>query len=84
MWIGPELERTLIGLARDGVKDLCVITPGFAADCIETLEEVEIRAAKTFFENGGRNFALVPCLNDSPAAIAMLTGIARQHLTGWH
>jgi len=84
VWTGPELEQTLIDLAHNGIKDLCVITPGFSADCIETLEEVQMRAATTFTEHGGRNFAFIPCLNDSPGSITMLTHIARQHLSGWH
>ena len=71
-WLGPELEPTLGRLAGEGVRDVAVICPGFATDCIETLEEVGLRAAGAFRQAGGRNFSLVPCLNDSPDAIALL------------
>ena len=57
--------------------------PGFAADCVETLEEVAIGLNETFHENGGENFSAVPCLNDSAGSIAMLATIIRKELAGW-
>lgn len=83
VWIGPELEGTLAELAQNGIKNLCVITPGFASDCIETLEEVQIRAAQVFRDHGGQNFSLVPCLNDSDRSITMLADLATTQLGGW-
>lgn len=82
-WIKPYTDDTVAELARGGVKKLAVVTPGFAADCVETLEEIAIGTQAVFVENGGTNFTLVPCLNDSPASIAMLTAIIRRELLGW-
>lgn len=82
-WLKPyALERVAAAPAR-GVRNLVMIMPGFAADCVETLEEVAIGLRETFLENGGVNFATVPCLNDSPDSIAMLAAIAREDLLGW-
>ena len=55
-------------LAEQGVKSLAVITPGFAADCLETLEEIAMENAEIFKAAGGKNFAAIPCLNDSAPA----------------
>jgi len=81
VWIGPGLEETLTRLAADGIKDVSVVTPGFAADCVETLEEVAIRAREHFIAAGGRNFTTVPCLNDSPVSVGMLTALIREELS---
>ncbi len=70
-------------LAKSGVKRLAVITPGFAADCIETLEEMAIRGGETFREHGGERYAALPCLNDSAPSIAALSSIAARELRGW-
>jgi len=83
VWIGPQLEETLVKLAQKGTKNLCVVTPGFASDCIETLEELRVRAARTFLDHGGENFSLVPCLNDSDAAITLLREQADRNLVSW-
>jgi ferrochelatase len=71
-WIGPDTEDTLKSLAKTGVKNLTVITPGFASDCVETLEEINIRAAGAFLQAGGVNFSFIPSLNDSVLSISML------------
>jgi ferrochelatase len=82
-WLKPyAVDRVAAAPAR-GVKNLLMIMPGFAADCIETLEEVAIGLREIFHENGGKNFATVPCLNDSPRSIAMLGAIGRNELAGW-
>ncbi len=83
VWLGPSTEETLAALAREGRRNVVVITPGFAADCVETLEEIAIRARQVFLDAGGENFALVPALNATPRSIAMLGGIAEQQLQGW-
>lgn len=83
VWIGPDTEETLVELARAGVESAAVIAPGFAADCVETLEELQIRAAEKFCANGGRNFTMVPALNDSAPAISLLAGLIEEELSGW-
>ena len=82
-WLKPYAVDTVAAAPSKGVKNLVVIMPGFAADCVETLEEVAIGLRETFLANGGENFATVPCLNDSPNSIAMLARIARNELQGW-
>jgi protoporphyrin/coproporphyrin ferrochelatase len=82
-WLQPYTAETIEHLAKSGVKRVAVITPGFAADCVETLEEMGIRAAETFYEHGGEKFAALPCLNDSPAGIAALSTIIKRELGGW-
>jgi len=82
-WLKPYTAETIGQLARSGIKRLAVITPGFAADCIETLEEMGIRGAETFRANGGEKYAALPCLNDSSASIAALSAIVKRELGGW-
>jgi len=76
-WLEPYTEPTLIELARNGAARADVVCPGFVADCLETLEEIGIVARRRFLEAGGREFYLVPCLNESPAWIGALELIAR-------
>ena len=75
-WLEPYTEQTLIELARDGLRRADVICPGFVADCLETLEEIGIRARRRFEEAGGESLELVACLNDSPEWIAALGEIS--------
>ncbi len=82
-WLQPYTEPTVKELARAGVKNLLVITPGFSSDCVETLEEIAIGVKETFEDNGGENFAVTPCLNDSAASIRMLKRIIDNELAGW-
>lgn len=82
VWISPDTEETLIRLAHDGVKNLSIVAPGFSSDCIETLEELHIRAVDKFLQAGGENCTVVPCLNDSETSIAMLKGLADSNLSG--
>ena len=65
------------------MKRLAVLTPGFAADCLETLEEIGVENAEYFHAAGGEKFAALPCLNDSDEGIAVLEAIARRELAGW-
>ncbi len=65
------------------MKRLAVITPGFAADCIETLEEMAIRGAEPFHEHGGERYAALPCLNDSAPGISALLAVVERELSGW-
>ena len=82
-WLQPYTDKTVETLARRGVKSLAVVTPGFAADCLETLEEIAVENAHIFKSNGGENFALIPCLNDSAAGMAVLTQLVMRELQGW-
>ncbi len=82
-WLGPALDQTLIDLAQSGVRNISVIAPGFASDCVETLEEIKIRAAKDFLENGGENFAYIPCLNDSNLSMDMIETLLNRQLKNW-
>src|SRR6516162_1899614 len=82
-WLEPYTIATVRALARKGVKNLVVITPGFSADCLETLEEIKIENARMFMRNGGENFAAIPCLNDSEAGMLMLSRLAVRELKGW-
>jgi len=82
-WIQPYTDKTIESLARDGVKNIAVITPGFAADCIETLEEIAIEGRDIFLEHGGKNFAALPCLNDSKQGIDVLEAVVMRELQGW-
>jgi ferrochelatase len=82
-WLQPYTDAAIAELAKSGVKRLAVIMPGFSADCLETLEEIAIRAAGTFREHGGEHFAALPCLNDSPESIGMIEQLVRRELSGW-
>ncbi|GAB4128481.1 MAG: ferrochelatase [Rhodothalassiaceae bacterium] len=82
-WLEPYIEELFRTLPAQGVRDLLVIAPGFAADCVETLEEIAIGGADLFRAHGGRNFVMVPCLNDGEGHIAMLRSIAERELSGW-
>jgi ferrochelatase len=82
-WIKPYTDATVKRLAEQGVKNLAVITPGFAADCLETLEEIAMENAEYFKEAGGENFATIPCLNDSPGGMAVIRDVVLRELKGW-
>lgn len=83
-WLSPDTEQTMVSLAARGVKNLSVLAPGFAADCIETLEELHIRAANAFIAAGGQNCTIIPCLNDTKSSITMLDQLVQNELAGWH
>ncbi len=82
-WLEPFTIKTVKALAKKGVKNLVVLTPGFAADCLETLEEIAVENARVFKRNGGQNFALIPCLNDSEAGMLLIWQLAMRELKGW-
>ncbi|MDM4765956.1 ferrochelatase [Pelomonas sp. SE-A7] len=82
-WLEPYTEPTLIELAGQGVKQVDLICPGFAADCLETLEEIDQEARAAFLAAGGQAFRYIPCLNDSPAGMKALAALAERHLQGW-
>ncbi len=82
-WLQPYTDETLEELAKDGVKNIAVLTPGFFSDCLETLEEIAMEGRESFIENGGENFSFIPCLNGSDGAITLLDHLARRELQGW-
>ncbi|MGE0384443.1 MAG: ferrochelatase [Gammaproteobacteria bacterium] len=82
-WLKPYTEPTLAELARTGTVDVDVVSAGFAVDCLETLEEIDLRYRAAFLAAGGRRFGYIPCLNDSPAHVEALTGIVLAHAAGW-
>jgi ferrochelatase len=82
-WLQPYTIDTVKALAKKGVKNLVVITPGFSADCLETLEEIAVENAHVFKRYGGQNFAAIPCLNDSEAGMLMIWQLAMRELKGW-
>ncbi len=75
-WLKPYTIATMKALAKKGVKNVAVITPGFSADCLETLEEIAVENAGVFKRYGGQNFAAIPCLNDSEAGMLMIWQLA--------
>jgi len=82
-WLKPYTIDTVAALPAAGVKNLAVITPGFAADCLETLEEIAMENADAFRRAGGENFAHVPCLNDSDRGMAVIRDVVVRELQGW-
>ncbi|RME63653.1 MAG: ferrochelatase, partial [Alphaproteobacteria bacterium] len=82
-WLRPYTADMVRTLARQGIKRIAVMAPGFAADCLETLEELALGVRKTFLEAGGEDFHYIPCLNASGPAIDLFATIARQELAGW-
>lgn len=82
-WLEPYTEPTLKMLAEQGVTSVDVVCPGFVADCLETLEEINQEVREVFLHAGGRQFRYIPALNDSPAWSQGLTDIVRRELAGW-
>lgn len=81
-WLQPYTDKTLQALAAQGVKRIDVVCPGFAVDCLETLEEITVENAHLFREAGGETLRYIPCLNASPAHADALAALARRHLRG--
>ena len=82
-WLEPATDATVKTLAKRGVTSLAVVTPGFSADCLETLEEIAVENAHVFKKHGGENFAALPCLNDSAPGMLLLEQMALRELKGW-
>jgi len=79
-WLQPYTDKTLEALAERGVKNIAVVMPGFAADCLETLEEIKIEAREIFLNAGGENFSTVPCLNADETHLDLLAELAGERL----
>ncbi|MCY4591635.1 MAG: ferrochelatase [Alphaproteobacteria bacterium] len=82
-WLRPYMNEVLDALPADGYRRVVVISPGFAADCVETLSEVAIEFRQAFLEAGGLEFSYVPCLNAEPRAIDMLETLVQREVSGW-
>ena len=79
-WLTPYTDKTLETLPEKGIKNLLVICPGFASDCVETLEEINIQGRESFIEKGGENFDLIPCLNDNADHINLFKKLISKYL----
>ncbi len=82
-WLEPATDTVLEAMPGEGIKRVAIAAPGFASDCLETLEELAIRGQEQFMEAGGERFAYLTCLNDSAPGIAMLETLLRRELMGW-
>jgi ferrochelatase len=82
-WLSPYTADALVALAREGKARVDVACPGFVADCLETLEEIAIEGRRTFLAAGGKEFHLIPCLNEHPLWIAALADLVLRNLQGW-
>ena len=82
-WLQPYTAVALAEYGRQGIGRVDVVCPGFVSDCLETLEEIGIEGRKTFLDAGGRDFHLLPCLNERADWIDALEAVAKQHLSGW-
>ena len=79
-WLKPYTDKTLENLPKEGKKNIVVICPGFSSDCVETLEEISIQGKESFIKSGGKNFDVVPCLNDSDDHIDLLEKLTKKFL----
>ncbi len=79
-WLKPYTDKTLDDLPKKNIKNILIICPGFASDCVETLEEISIQGKESFISNGGLNFDLIPCLNDTNDHINLLENLIRKYI----
>ena len=82
-WLQPYTDETIKSMASAGVRSMAVVAPGFAADCLETIEELGVENREYFMEHGGEHFAALPCLNDSDIGMTVIEDIVRRELAGW-
>jgi len=82
-WLKPYTDETVAALAGQGIRSIAVIAPGFSADCVETLEEIQGEVKDAFIQAGGERFSYIPCLNDHPDHVALLSAIIERELGGW-
>ena len=79
-WLQPYTDKTLEKLPRENIKKILVISPGFASDCVETLEEISIQGKESFEKSGGKNFGFIPCLNDNDDHINLLEHLIKKNI----
>ncbi|MDC0056899.1 ferrochelatase [Alphaproteobacteria bacterium] len=82
-WLQPYTSQTLKELPSKNIKNIHIISPGFSADCLETLEELEKENREYFEKAGGKEYKYIPCLNDNPLHISMMMGLIQKHTQGW-
>lgn len=82
-WLQPYTAAAVKSLATKGAKGLVIVAPGFSADCLETLYEINVECRDIFLKSGGENFALIPCLNDSEAGMTLIQELVVRELKGW-
>ncbi|MBK1721109.1 ferrochelatase [Thiocystis violacea] len=82
-WLKPYTDVTLQALGAEGVKSVQVISPGFSADCLETLEEISIENRHLFLGAGGESYTYIPCLNDNPDHLELFADLTLRHCAGW-
>ncbi|CAA2137550.1 ferrochelatase [Hyphomicrobium sp. ghe19] len=82
-WLQPYTDKTVEALAKSGVKKLALVAPGFSADCLETLEELDVENRHIFESNGGEKFAYLKALNDSAEGVDVIEAVVRRELQGW-
>ncbi len=82
-WLQPYTDKTLEQWGQEGVASVDTVCPGFAVDCLETLEEMAEQKREVFLEAGGKQYQYIPCLNDSEAQLTLYTELAQRHLQGW-
>lgn len=82
-WLQPYTDKTVEALAREGVKRVAILNPGFVSDCLETLEEIAVEAGEIFREHGGEKFSHIPCLNDGQEGMDVIETMVRRELRGW-
>jgi len=82
-WLQPYTDKTVERLAKEGVRRIAVVMPGFAADCLETLEEIAGENAEIFRHHGGEEFSAIPCLNDSEPGMDVIRQLVLRELQGW-
>ena len=76
-------DISVVELAKQGKKHVMIMAPGFVADCLETLDELDIELHEEFIEHGGETFTYIPCLNDSKSGMKVIEDIAIENLAGW-
>jgi len=79
-WLQPYTDKAVESLPKEGIKNVLTICPGFASDCVETLEEIQIQAKESFLNSGGENFDMVPCLNDNSDHITLLKSLIERNI----
>ena len=82
-WLQPYTDKTVVKLAESGSKHVAIMAPGFVADCLETLDELDIELHEEFIEHGGETFTYIPCLNDSADGMRVIEEVAIENLRGW-
>jgi ferrochelatase len=82
-WLQPYTDKTVQALAESGTKRMAIVAPGFTADCLETLEELDVENREIFMHHGGEQFAYLPCLNDSEQGMRVIRHVVERELQGW-